>query len=79
LTVISGCSSTLADDSATLAFSRPAPDANFLTRAQSVFKTRDAHMAPVTDLLGVFTFILITWIEDCWIEPVTGSQLTPLD
>jgi hypothetical protein len=75
----SGGSSTLANDSATLALGRTAPHANLLAGAQRVFQTCDTHMAPITDLLGVFTIIFITWIKDGRIKPVAGSQLAPLD
>lgn len=62
----------LTNDSATLSFRGPTPDAVALATCKGVLKTGDADIALGADFLGDLGLIVIFWKKDGRIKTVTG-------
>ena len=62
----------LTNDSATLSFRGPTPDAVALATCKGVLETGDADIALGADFLGDLGLIVIFWKKDGRIKTVTG-------
>ena len=75
----SGRATTLSDDAATLAFGRSAPYPDLFTTRQRMLEACDSDATTGADALCRRAIVVIVGIEDCRVETLALTELTPIN